>query len=298
MKTDLELRHLRAFVTVVEVGGRTRAARALGISQSTMSETLSGLERTLGTALFRKAARGTTLTPSGDALLPFARRILELTSELVTELATVSTEVRATLVVAAVESLSAYVLPSRLAALRDRWPHIRLEVLTASCAGIREGVTAGKGDVGLVLEADTGVTDDSVLAKARLLVLGAPSHAFADRIASPDQLRRCEFYMSDAAGNYYQVLRQYFEAAEVPLPRTQALGSVEGVKRGILAHGTALGLLPAHAVEPELRDGVLCEVRVNPLLPGLVLRAVLPVGRDQPPPVGDLLQNLRSPGGL
>ena len=44
----------------------------------------------------------------------------------------------------------------------------------------------------------------------------------------------------------------------------QALGTVEGVKRGILAGGNALGLLPAHAVEQELRDGVLAEVSVQP----------------------------------
>ena len=47
--------------------------------------------------------------------------------------------------------------------------------------------------------------------------------------------------MSDAAGDYHQVLRQYFEAAETPLPRMQALGTVEGVKRGILAGGMRSG---------------------------------------------------------
>ena len=105
VKTELELRHLRVFVTVVEAGGHTRAARALGISQSTVSETLTALERTLGTALFRKAAKGALMTPSGEALLPYARRMLALSSELVAELASVSSRISATLVVAAVESL-------------------------------------------------------------------------------------------------------------------------------------------------------------------------------------------------
>ena len=43
MKTELELRHLRVFVTVAEVGTHTAAARALGVSQSTVSETLAAL---------------------------------------------------------------------------------------------------------------------------------------------------------------------------------------------------------------------------------------------------------------
>jgi DNA-binding transcriptional LysR family regulator len=89
------------------------------------------------------------------------------------------------------------------------------------------------------------------------------------------------------------VLRQFFEAAQIPLPRMQALGTVEGVKRGILAGGDALGLLPAHAVEQELHDGVLAQVNVTPLLRGLVMRAVLSPGNGNSPIVDDLLQNLR-----
>lgn len=293
MKTDVELRHLRVFVTVVEVGGYTRAARTLGISQSTVSETLTGLERVLGTALFRKAATGSMLTASGAALLPYARRILALTSELVSELASVSANVSATLVVAAVESLSAYVLPSRLAALRERWPKVRMEVITGVCTEIRESVAGGRSDLGLVLEADTGDDDPSMLAKTRLVILGSPTHPLVEREASPDELRRCDFYMSDAVGNYHQVLRQYFEAAQIPSPRTQALGTVEGVKRGILAGGTALGLLPAHAVEQELRDGVLAEVTISKALPGLVLRAVFGPGTASSPMIDDLLDSLR-----
>jgi DNA-binding transcriptional LysR family regulator len=293
MKTELELRHLRVFVTVVELGAHARAARSLGISQSTISETLSALERTLGTAVFRKAGKGSMLTPTGQALLPYARRMLALSSELVTELAKVSTDVSATLVVTAVESLSAYVLPAPLAALRKRWPKARLEVITGSCSEIRESVAAGKSDLGLILQAEAGVDDTSILAKTHLVVFGSRAHPFANRSPSPDQLHDCDFYMSDAAGDYHQVLRQYFEAAQIPLPRMQALGTVEGVKRGILTGGNALGLLPAHAVEQELRDGVLAEVSVSPSLRGLVMRAVLSPGNASSPIVDDLLRSLR-----
>src|SRR5262249_29469807 len=144
MKTELELRHLRVFVAVVELGSHARAAQALGISPSTVSETLTSLERTLGTPLFRKASKGARLTPAGDTLLPHARRILELTGELITDVARASNTVKATLVVAAVESLSTYVLPPRLAALQERWPNARLEVITAVCSEIRASVAAGK----------------------------------------------------------------------------------------------------------------------------------------------------------
>ena len=294
MKTELELRHLRVFAAVVDAGTHTRAARELGISQSTVSETLSALERTLGVELFRKAAKGPlVLTPSGEVLLGYARRMFALSGELVGALANASTRLKATLVVSAVESIGAYVLPSRLAALRARWPAVRVEVLTGSCSEIRERVAAGESDLGLVLEPEASPEAGALLAKARLLILGAPSHPLARGVAPADDLRRCDFYMCDAGGNYHQTLLQHFEVAGVPAPRLQAMGTIEGVKRGILEGGTAVGLLPEHAVEPELRDGVLAEVRVRPALPCVVLRAVLAPDAPGSPVVDDLIGALR-----
>jgi DNA-binding transcriptional LysR family regulator len=294
LKTELELRHLRVFAAVVDAGTHTRAARSLGISQSTVSETLSALERTLGVELFRHAARGSpALTPSGEVLLDYARRMFALSGELVGALADASARVQATLVVSAVESIGAYVLPSRLADLRERWPAVRVEVLTGSCGEIRERVAAGGSDLGLVLEPEAGPGAGAILAKARLLILGAPGHPLTRGVAPAGELRRCDFYMCDAGGNYHQALLQYFEASGVPPPRLQAMGTIEGVKRGILAGGTALGLLPEHAVESELRARVLAEVRVRPPLPFVVLRAVRAPGVPPSPVVDELVDALR-----
>jgi DNA-binding transcriptional LysR family regulator len=294
VKTELELRHLRVFTAVVEAGTHTRAARALDISQSTVSETLSALERTLGVELFRKAAKGLpVLTPSGEVLLAYARRMFALSSELAGALAHASSHVKATLLVSAVESVGAYVLPARLAALGTRWPAVRVEVLTGSCGEIRERVAMGESDLGLVLEPESGPETGAILAKARLLILGAPTHPLARGPAAADDLRRCDFYMCDAGGSYHQMLRDHFEAAGVPPPRMQAMGTIEGVKRGILAGGTALGLLPEHAVEAELRDSVLTEMRVSPALPCVVLRAVLAPGAQRSPVADDLIEALR-----
>jgi len=288
------MRHLRVFAAVVDAGTHTRAARALGISQSTVSETLSALERALGVELFRKSARGApALTPSGEVLLGHARRVFALETELAGALADASTRVKATLAVSAVESIGAYVLPSRLAALRARWPDVRVEVWTGTCREIRERVGTGESDLGLVLEPEAAHEAGAILAKARLLILGVPTHPLARGVAPAEELRHCDFYMCDAGGNYHQALLRHFEAAGVPAPRMQAMGTIEGVKRGISSGKTALGLLPEHAVESELREGVLAEVRVRPALPFVVLRAVLPTATPRSPVVDDLIGALR-----
>jgi DNA-binding transcriptional LysR family regulator len=99
--------------------------------------------------------------------------------------------------------------------------------------------------------------------------------------------------MCDASGDYHDVLRRYFEAAEVPVPRTQPMGTIEGVKRGISMGSTALGLLPAHAVRGELAAGALVEIAAGPPLPGLVVRAIRAPGDAASPMVDELLASLR-----
>jgi hypothetical protein len=60
-----------------------------------------------------------------------------------------------------------------------------------------------------------------------------------------------------------------------------------------LAGSTALGLLPAHAVEQELKDGALAEVEVRPPLPRLVVRALIAPEAVDSPLVDDLIRSLR-----
>ena len=72
---------LRAFVAVVETGGFTAAARALSRTQSAVSLQVKRLEAEVGGPLFRRARNSVTLTETGGALLPYARRILRLQDE-------------------------------------------------------------------------------------------------------------------------------------------------------------------------------------------------------------------------
>jgi DNA-binding transcriptional LysR family regulator len=81
MSRNLDMTALRAFATVAEVGGVTRAAGLLHLTQSAVSMQLKRLEEALGRALFDRAGRGVTLTADGEQLLGYARRMLALNDE-------------------------------------------------------------------------------------------------------------------------------------------------------------------------------------------------------------------------
>lgn len=76
-EADLELRHLRYFLTVAELGHVGRSAERLHVSQPALSQQIRDLEEELGAALFERHAKGVSLTPAGQAFLPHAQQAIQ-----------------------------------------------------------------------------------------------------------------------------------------------------------------------------------------------------------------------------
>ena len=72
----IDLRQLRQFVIIAELGSYRRAADALHIAQPALSVSIQKLEHAVGVPLLVRGAKGVTLTPAGDALMADARRAL------------------------------------------------------------------------------------------------------------------------------------------------------------------------------------------------------------------------------
>ena len=72
----MDLRHLRAFVAIVDTGGFVRAATRVSLSQPALSRQVRALEAELGVRLFDRAGRRVRLTPEGEDLLERGRRLL------------------------------------------------------------------------------------------------------------------------------------------------------------------------------------------------------------------------------
>lgn len=307
-----ETRHLRAFVALVEHHTVTGAARALGVAQSTLSEAIAALERAAGTSLVvrGRGAHRAIVTSAGQALLPHARAVLAALDSAQHALAEARHDARATVKVIANESVATYVLPRLLITIRARWPHTRFAVSVATCPDVRRGVHDGEFDVGLLLEARTGSKERRtprrphvptfaaerlpIASDIPLVIFALPSHPLFDSsgYAARDALAPFPLLVSDAAGDFHDLVERLFRSKRAGAP-VQPAGSVEGVKRGVLADSRSLGLLPAYAVADELRAGRLKRVDVRPTLPRTQLDALLSVSRPRHPSAIELIAELR-----
>ena len=91
---ELELRHLRCLVAIVDAGTFTDAAIDLGISQAAVSRNLQALEQVLGVRLLHRTSRNVTPTTAGVHALAQARQVLAAADNLVAEATTGHTRLR------------------------------------------------------------------------------------------------------------------------------------------------------------------------------------------------------------
>ncbi|MDX3929831.1 MAG: LysR substrate-binding domain-containing protein [Shinella sp.] len=127
MQLPLESELLRTFLVIADTENFTRAAEAVGRTQSAVSMQVRRLEDVIGKPLFGRGPRGVALTEEGRRLLPYARRIVGLVDE--TTAAMREKPLDGPVRIGIPEEYSQTILPRALAAFSERHPAVEVTVL-------------------------------------------------------------------------------------------------------------------------------------------------------------------------
>ena len=147
----MDLRDLEYFLAIVEANSVTLAARRVHAAQPTLSHALSRLETELGERLLERKARAPLrLTDAGELVAARARQALSVITALKDDLGSLRGHVGGNLRIAAIQSLSATLLPGVLARLAREYPGIKPSVRTLAAESIARAVASGRADVGLL----------------------------------------------------------------------------------------------------------------------------------------------------
>ena len=172
MPQNLDIDILRTLATAYRLGSFNRAAEQLGRSQSAISQQIHKLEERVGPKLFRKRGRGLELTESGEVLLGYARRILELNDEAITALAGVS--VAGAVRLGLPGDFAEKWLPAILGRFKRAHPTVHVEAAVDKNALLIERLNKGKIDLALLLSSGN-LAGAEVLATLPMAWIGAPS---------------------------------------------------------------------------------------------------------------------------
>lgn len=185
---NLDMTTLRSFLTVAEQGGVTRAAAALNLTQSAVSMQIKRLEELLGIELFDRANRSLTTTASGDLLLTYARKIVDLNDEAVGRLTDKVYEGEITL--GAPYDIVYPVVPQVLKRFNALYPRVKMQLVSSSTVKLIKSLE--RGEVDLILTTEEMLRPGGeTLAQVPLRWTGAPGgQAFKKR---PLRLAFCSF---------------------------------------------------------------------------------------------------------
>lgn len=176
----MNTQQLRTFVTVVEHGSFSEAARVLGVSQPAVTMQIQSLEGALGATLLDRRYRRVDLTEAGRTLLPHARRVLTQIEEAADEIAALSGTVTGRLTIAASTTPGVYVIPRLLGAFISQNPEVGVTIEVHDTAAVVEAVESGRAHVGMTGATVRGarVTFEE-LGTDELLLICPPGHRLA-----------------------------------------------------------------------------------------------------------------------
>lgn len=148
--TRLNLEQIRAFLTVVRMGGVKRAAQTLHLSQPAVTARLKNLEEALSKSLFDRLASGLRLTKEGEIFLRYAERFEHLT-QLVEKNVVDEAALEGCLRLGASETITQCWLPDFVSRLHQRFPRLEVEINVDISVNLRAGVLDREIDLAFLL---------------------------------------------------------------------------------------------------------------------------------------------------
>ena len=253
----MEFRNLKTFVYVAELSSFTRAAEALGYSQSTVSFQIQQLEDELKLPLFERINHRITLTDKGRAVLSYAQEIIHLKDELEVNLKN-DTCVSGNIRIAMASSLSTTLLKNTFLDFRRRTPGVSLTIISGGAEEMLH--LMDRNEVDMVLTLDTHIYHTEYInaheEQVHCHFVAGTSGSYADRYlgrqVSFDELLKEPFLLTEKGMSYRRLLDTHMASLSLEILPVLEVGDTE-LLCSLLAQGAGISFLPDFAT----REGIL-----------------------------------------
>jgi DNA-binding transcriptional LysR family regulator len=235
----ISLRQLDIFCRVAQKRSFSKAAASVYLTQPTVSEHVSTLEKLLGVKLFDRMGRKVELTRAGEIYYKYAKKIIELRSEAQQVLDSFLGLLRGRLTIGASTIPGVYIVPKIVGSFSRKFPAIRAMIHVADSGEIIDQVSEGSLEVGFVGRKPRGkVLAAKAFVSDNLVVAVPPGHKWEKKgTISIDELREEPFLLREPGSGTRSALEDALAKHRISLEKefnaVAELGSTEAVKQGI-----------------------------------------------------------------
>ena len=247
----MDLRQLRYFVRIVDLGSLSKAAADLYVAQPALSRQVASLEAELKVPLLVRSVRGVTPTDAGTALYRQAQGILRQLSRIPEEVRSAGGLPAGTVSVGLPFSVSNVLTAPLVAEVRSRLPGVRVFVTEAVSSVLEEQLTGGRLDIGMLYETErrAGGIDERPLLVEELFLVGARKGRAAKEIALAEAIR-LPFILPGRNNATRRILEKAVAKAGGSFEVIAEVDSASTIK-GMVAAGLGVTVMSRSALHPE-----------------------------------------------
>jgi DNA-binding transcriptional LysR family regulator len=255
----MEIRQLRAFVAIAELGTFTAGALRVHVTQAAISMQIRQLENELGAKLFIRAPRRVMLTEAGEQLLQRARQILRDHDAAIDEIAELAGAERGRLRIGSASAMvTTDVLPKLLKEVRKHHAGAEITVASGTSEALVQQILAGELDVAFVsLPVEARGINTERLSQDQLVAVASPRHKLAKhRTISAYTLAGEKLILGERGGNTRRLIDQFFAQAGVTLHVSMELSRQAAIRR-MVEEDMGVGIVPLQSVSEAVDKGRL-----------------------------------------
>lgn len=257
----MDIQELKIFLKVAQLKNFTQASKELGYSQSNVSVRVQQLEQEIGGPLFNRIGRSVSLTQYGEALVPYARKMIELSSEMENLLKSEASLV-GTVKIGMCESLFAKIREEAFLNFHRRFPRVKLEFVVDATANLRARIEKDSLDLACLI--DDPLDDMSwqrLYAKETTAVIIAGSgHPLSklqeQRPLEPADLSGCNCVFMEEDAPYMLQFNHIMAINHVRLEHFMKLQNADSACR-MAESGSFVSLLPYYTVADSVASGTI-----------------------------------------
>lgn len=259
----MDLKNLRTFIQVAELGSFTKAAQRLGFSQPAVTFQIRQLETELDVQLFERVRHTVTLTRQGQEVLEYAYQITQLTQTLACDLRTPG-EVTGHIHIAMADSL-APLLGQAFRNFWQDWPGIRLKITTTGTEEMFR--LLNHNEVDLVMTLDSRVYDAEyvIIHEEKVtthFVSSADSPLAGQGQVPVEEILKQPFLLTEKGMSYRRLLDEKLAARSLEIVPVLEAGDVDLIC-SLIRQGAGCSFLPDYVTQAAVDAGQLSRIPVK-----------------------------------
>lgn len=263
----MELRQLKHFLSVIECGSFSAAAKQLGLSQQALSKSIAALEDTTGVRLFDRDTRNLSLTNFGEMLAAHARNIDAEAQQFHRHVDDVLGVKSGRLMIGAGPTAAGHIVAEAVNRLTIARPRLRISVMDGNTETLTPMLLRGALDVIVCVQddaTDNPLVTQEVIFQERLRLLAGATHPLASmRKVKLSQTTAYPWMLGWRNEGLAKSVARLFSARDLKPPVAALDTTSVTFARSVLGYGRHLAVLPEHLFAPELAAGSLAALALD-----------------------------------